>query len=93
MQIGQRIFIGHVHAVDSAAFSPDGKAILTSGDDTSVRLWETDYHDLINDFCSRLHRDLTAEERNAAGIQDDEPTCPQVSKQPIATATPDSMSF
>jgi WD40 repeat protein len=34
-------FTGHTGAVLAAAFSPDGKRVLTSSDDQTIRLWDT----------------------------------------------------
>ncbi len=36
-----RIFAGHSDSVNSVAFSPDGKLVLTGSDDWTTRLWET----------------------------------------------------
>jgi len=36
-----RVFTGHADSVPGVAFSPDGKLVLTSSMDGSVRLWET----------------------------------------------------
>ena len=36
-----RIFAGHSGPVNSVAFSPDGKLVLTGSDDGTARLWET----------------------------------------------------
>jgi hypothetical protein len=37
-----RIFAGHSSLVNSVAFSPDGKLVLTGFSDGTVRLWETE---------------------------------------------------
>jgi WD40 repeat protein len=34
--------MGHNYAVNSAAFSPDGKRIVTASRDTTTRLWDTE---------------------------------------------------
>lgn len=42
-----------------------------------LRLWETDYNDLIEKACERVFRDFSADERVQYGILDSTPTCPQ----------------
>jgi WD40 repeat protein len=37
-----RVFEGHTEAVDSVAFSPDGKQVLTGSWDKTARLWDAD---------------------------------------------------
>jgi WD40 repeat protein len=71
---------GHIGAVWSAIFSPNGKQIVTGSLDGTARLWETDYRDFVATVCARLLRDFTEEERAQAHIIDQEPTCPQFSK-------------
>jgi hypothetical protein len=52
--------------------------ILSWSDDSTLRLWRTDASQLIQYACTRVFRDLTAEERTAFRINDAEPTCPQL---------------
>jgi len=42
--------IGHVHYATSAQFSPDGKWILTTGNDKTARIWDVKSGSLINSF-------------------------------------------
>jgi WD40 repeat protein/transcriptional regulator with XRE-family HTH domain len=70
-----RRFSGHLGTVNSVKFSPDGKYVLTGSSDGTIRLWIVDYHKLLEDLCSRLLRDLTADERTQYNIMDNTPTC------------------
>jgi WD40 repeat protein len=70
-----RTLSGHTSAIWSAAFSPDGKYVLTGSFDYTARLWEVDYRDFVASVCARLLRDFTEEERIQAHIEDQEPTC------------------
>jgi WD40 repeat protein/class 3 adenylate cyclase len=72
-----RRFAGHTDAVGSVAFSPDGKWVLTGSADNTARLWRTDYHDAINDLCSLLLRDFSADEKAQYEIKGDQTTCPK----------------
>jgi WD40 repeat protein len=38
---GPMLLSGHTSSVNSVAFSPDGKTLLTGGDDESAQLWDT----------------------------------------------------
>jgi WD40 repeat protein len=61
--------------VENVVFSPDGKLLLTGGDDGTARLWDVDYHTTIAYLGSHL-RDFTDDERAQYNINDDTPTCP-----------------
>ncbi|MBA3943705.1 MAG: helix-turn-helix domain-containing protein [Herpetosiphonaceae bacterium] len=81
-----RRFTGHVAEVLTVAFSSDGRRIVTGSADGTAQLWDTDYHDTIRSLCSRLHRDLSSEERVQYGIRDQTPTCPSAAQS--ATLVP-----
>jgi WD40 repeat protein/transcriptional regulator with XRE-family HTH domain len=74
----ERRFSGHSGVVNSVKFSPDGKYVLTGSSDGTIRLWIVDYHQLLEDLCSRLLRDLTADERTQYNITDTTATCPSI---------------
>ncbi len=59
----------------SVAISPDSQFVLIAGSDKIARLWDTDYHVLIDSVCARVLRDFTDKEREQYGINDQQPTC------------------
>jgi hypothetical protein len=63
--------------VQQAAFSPDGRHLLTSGSDGIVRVWDSNVSDFLAYVCNRLSRDLTLPERRRLEIRDEAPTCAQ----------------
>ncbi len=59
--------------------------------DKTIRVWLTDYRDLIDYACTRVGRDLTQDERILYGVSGQDPTCPQFGSlvQPLwPTTTP-----
>jgi hypothetical protein len=50
------IFKGHIYAVNSAVFSPDGERVLTASNDNTARLWEADSGKLLATFQSHAGR-------------------------------------
>lgn len=69
-----RRFTGHTAPWKTLPFLPTEN--IFSPVATTARLWDVDYHATIATLCSRLHRDLTEEERAQYGITDGTPTCP-----------------
>jgi len=73
----------NMYNIDSLQFSPDGRFIIFRGNylgEPTVLNLPIDYHERIDFACSRVTRDLTANERTVYGIADNEPTCPQFAK-------------
>jgi len=62
-------FLGHDGNVIDLAFSPDGRWLLTSSMDKTVRLWPLQAKDLIDQACKLLPRNLTKEEWKAFGVE------------------------
>jgi WD40 repeat protein len=54
---------GHEGVVVSAAFSPDGRYIVTTSDDGTARIYLAHIEDLMELARSRVTRELTPEER------------------------------
>jgi sugar lactone lactonase YvrE len=72
-----RSFNDNPNYVGTVAFSPDGKRILINSLLNRIRIWSTDYRDMLADACQGISRDFTAEEREQYGIRGGAPTCPQ----------------
>ena len=62
-------------SVPAVAFLPDGQHVVTGYENGTARVWDVDYGATIRYLCSRLQRDLTADERALYGIVDNAPTC------------------
>ena len=69
--------ISHEDDVTDMAFSPDGRSLATSSFDGTAYLWLVWPEDLITEACSRIGRNLTAEEwLGYFGKEPYRPTCP-----------------
>ena len=61
---------GHDSKVYSAVYSPDGRRIVTAGEDGIVQIYTTDMDELLQIAESRVTRQLTAEEKEKYGVLD-----------------------
>ena len=63
---------GHTNGVNSAAYSPDGRFIVTASDDQTARIWIANIDDLLAEATRLVQRDppaLTPEERQRYGLE------------------------
>lgn len=81
-----RTLSGHTASVWSAAYSPDGRTIVTASGEGTDRVWDADYHDFIGYACARVWRDFTPDERARYGI-DNLPTCDKFAVTPMPYPT------
>jgi serine/threonine protein kinase/WD40 repeat protein len=68
---------GKEYALYWAEFSPDGRYIVTGGEeDDRVYVWQVSLENTIADLCRLELPELTPEERTQYGITDSDPICP-----------------
>ena len=69
---GQELFTltGHDDVVRSAAYSPDGRRIVTADGDGAVQIYTTDMDELLEIAKSRVTRQLTVEEKKRYRVPD-----------------------
>jgi WD40 repeat protein len=71
--------MAHENWLDSVAFSPDGKLVLSGDNDGKIQVWLWHPGDLIEIACSRLERNLTrAEWEQYIGDRPYRKTCPNL---------------
>jgi hypothetical protein len=88
-ELRERLMLkGHAYVVMSAAFSPDGKRIVTASSDQTARLWEisANTQELVSHAKTAIPRCLTAAQRTAFFLPSEPPLwCIELGKWPYHT--------
>lgn len=67
-----RLLRGHTGSVNSVAFSPDGKRIVSTSDDHTVRIWTASIQDMLGQAQQLIQRDpplLTFDEQRLYSLE------------------------
>jgi WD40 repeat protein len=80
----------HDDGVNSVAFSPDGKYVVSGSLDNTARVWAWQAADLITNACKTMLRNLTRAEwlQYIGDALPYQAVCPNLPIEPEPTATP-----